>query len=141
MTASASIRPAVIVSARYGGGVLEGYATARSASTLTLMVQGKDVVSVDDLTVGRGRATPAASVDRARGARSYISVALRKDGCCLGTMPPTGRRCGRSRQTDCASPEFRGAAVIAIDQCAFVERDPPAPGELRVTFDNMVMAS
>jgi len=40
------------------GGVLEDTPQPGPHSTLTLMVQGKDVVSVDDLTVGRGRAIP-----------------------------------------------------------------------------------
>jgi adenylate cyclase len=56
-------------------------------SPLTLIAQGQDVVSIDDLTVGPGAGLPRRRIlIEQGGARSWVAVALRKDGALLGAI-------------------------------------------------------
>src|SRR5204863_5695058 len=108
-------------------------------STLTLMVQGKDVVSVDDLTVGPGASDPRRrALIELGGARSYISVALRKDGVLLGTIAAYRQEVRPFSDKQIALLQsFAAQAVIAIDNAHLLNEIRQRQAELRVTFDNM----
>ena len=108
-------------------------------STLTLMVQGKDVVSVDDLTVGPGASDPRRrALIELGGARSYISVALRKDGVLLGTIAAYRQEVRPfSNKQIALLQSFAAQAVIAIDNAHLLNEIRQRQAELRVTFDNM----
>jgi GAF domain-containing protein len=56
-------------------------------SPLTLIAQGQDVVSIDDLTVGPGADLPRRRIlIEQGGARSWVAVALRKEDALLGAI-------------------------------------------------------
>jgi len=91
-------------------------------SSLTLMVQGKDVVRVDDLTAGAGASDPRRrALIELGGARSYVSVALRKDGVLLGTIAAYRQEVRPFSDKQVALLEsFAAQAVIAMENARLI---------------------
>ena len=108
-------------------------------STLTLMVQGKDVVRVDDLIAGPGAGDPRRrALIELGGARSYVSVALQKDGVLLGTIAAYRQEVRPFSDKQVALLQsFAAQAVIAMDNARLLSEIRQRQAELRVTFDNM----
>jgi class 3 adenylate cyclase len=101
-------------------------------SPLTLMAQGKDVISIDDLTVGPGADLPRRRIlIEQGGARSWVAVALRKDGTLLGTISAyrTEVRPFSDKQIALLQ-NFAAQAVIAMENARLL-------GELRQRTDEV----
>ena len=91
-------------------------------SSLTLMVQGEDVIRVDDLATGPGTSDPRRrALIELGGARSYVSVALRKDGKLLGTIAAYRQEVRPFSEKQVALLQnFAAQAVIAMENARLI---------------------
>jgi adenylate cyclase len=91
-------------------------------SPLTLIAQGQDVVSIDDLTVGPGADLPRRRIlIEQGGARSWVAVALRRGGALLGAISAYRTEVRPfSEQQIALLQNFAAQAVIAMENARLI---------------------